>query len=81
MSKFGLLISIILTLTSIFARVCFSILVVWPDHSFKVSPRLAGVRPVGNYTTHVGMIHGTRSTMYETNAFGHVQVRRRYLGF
>ena len=63
MSKFGLPISKTLTLTSILVTVCFSILVVWPDPSFKVSPRLAGVRPVGNYTTHVGLIHGTQSTM------------------
>ena len=63
MSKFGLPIFKTLTVTSILARVCFSIMVVWPDHSFKVSPRLAGVRPVGNYTTHVGLIDGTQSTM------------------
>ena len=63
MSKFGLPIFKTLTMTSILARVGFSILVVWPDHSFNVSSRLSGVRPVGNYTTHVGLIHGNQSTM------------------
>ena len=63
MAKFGLPISKTLTVTFILARGCFSILVVCPDQSFNVSPRLSGVRPVGNYTTHVGLIHGTQSTM------------------
>ena len=63
MTKIGLLISKTLTVTSILARVCFSILVVWPDQSFNIGPRLADVRPVGRHTTHVGLIHGTQSTM------------------
>ncbi len=63
MSKFGLPIFKTLTVAFILARVCFSILVVWPHPSFNVSPRLAGVRPLGNYTSHVGLIDGTQSTM------------------
>ena len=63
MSKFGLPIFKTLTMTFILARVFISILVVWPDHSFNLSPRLAGVRPVGNYTTHVGLTHRTRSML------------------
>ena len=60
MSKFGLPIFKTLTVTSILARVCFSILVVRPDQSFNVSPRLADLRPVGRHATHVGLIHGTQ---------------------